>query len=271
MVARAGTARPPGAAAGERRPPPPGGRRVAAVAASRSTTTAATGDNAGRVSQVIDGNAEQRLEDLDLPPAVPGAQAGRRDHGVVRVRRCSSPTLTIAVAEPGHRGARSARRPAADAALAGHQADRRGHAGATAPPPSSLAGSQPVTHVLVWITQLGGGGGENTHRDQRAGVPPGRLSATALHEFRETAPAGRRASLRACVRASPCVPRSPATTSCWPRTAPATRTRSPSWPAGTAAALWAVAAAHPARPGGRGRRRAGGAGGRLPAGRQLPW
>ncbi len=25
----------------------------------------------------------------------------------------------------------------------------------------SLAGSQPVTHVLVWITKLGGGGGEN--------------------------------------------------------------------------------------------------------------
>jgi hypothetical protein len=25
----------------------------------------------------------------------------------------------------------------------------------------SLAGSQPVTHVLLWITKLGGGGGEN--------------------------------------------------------------------------------------------------------------
>jgi hypothetical protein len=25
----------------------------------------------------------------------------------------------------------------------------------------SLAGSQPVTHVLLWITKLGGGGSEN--------------------------------------------------------------------------------------------------------------
>ena len=34
----------------------------------------------------------QRLEDLHLQAAVPGAQAGHRDHGVVRVARCSWPS-----------------------------------------------------------------------------------------------------------------------------------------------------------------------------------
>ena len=59
-------------------------------------------DNAGRVSRVIDGNPGTRLEDLQLQAAVPGAQAGRRDHDVVRVAGAAVEP-DHRVAEPRHR------------------------------------------------------------------------------------------------------------------------------------------------------------------------
>ena len=169
--------------------PPRAARQTAGPAADPATVGAAAGrgrpgavagvevydpsgdrDNDGRVSRVIDGNPSQRLAHLHYKPAVPGAQARRRDHGVVRVRGAAS-RLTIDSASPG----------TVDAGAVGAGGRRRlpGHhrwpraPSARAATQISLAGSQPVTHVLLWITKLGGGGGGEHDADQRGAVPAG--------------------------------------------------------------------------------------------------
>jgi hypothetical protein len=115
-------------------------------------------DNSGRVSRVIDGNPSSGWNTFtykqQFPALKPGVGIMVSFASAVQLSQLTidspSPGTTIQV--------RSA--PTAEAAFA----DTTQLAEITlgqGPTPVSLAGSQPVTHVLVWITKLGGNEGEN--------------------------------------------------------------------------------------------------------------
>ena len=115
-------------------------------------------DNYGRVSRVIDGNPSSGWNTFTYKQQFPALKPGVG----IMVSFASAvqlSELTIDSPSPGTViQVRSA--PSAEAAFP----DTTQLAEVTLGPgrtPVSLAGSQPVTHVLVWITKLGGGGGEN--------------------------------------------------------------------------------------------------------------
>ncbi len=115
-------------------------------------------DNNGRVSRVIDGNPSSGWNTFTYKQQFPALKPGVG----IMVSFASAvqlSELTIDSASPGTVvQVRSA--PAAEAEFP----DTTQLAEITlgqGPTPVSLAGSQPVTHVLLWITKLGGGDGEN--------------------------------------------------------------------------------------------------------------
>ena len=116
-------------------------------------------DNAGRVSRVIDGNPGTGWKTFSYKQQFPALKPG-----VGIMMSFASPvqlsSLTIESPSPGTEiEIRSA--PSSDAKLTDTVLLTRATLddGDTA---VSLAGSQPVQHVLLWITQLGGGGSDNS-------------------------------------------------------------------------------------------------------------
>lgn len=143
-------------------PPPPapvpatGG--IAAAAGVEVYDRSGDRDNAGRVSRVIDGNPQSGWNTFtykqQFPALKPGVGLMVSFASAVQLSE-----LTIQSPSPGTVvQVRSA--PSSEAGL--DDTTQIGEItlgdGAT---PVSLSGSQPVTHVLVWITKLGGPQGEN--------------------------------------------------------------------------------------------------------------
>lgn len=141
-------------------PPQPGSTGVGgvvAVAGAEVYDKVGDRDNAGRVSRVLDGNRDSGWSTVNYRQQFPALKPGIG----VMVSFASAvqlAELTIDSPSPGTVvEVRSA--PSADAAF--DETEKIGEAtlsdGATK---VSLDGSQPVSHVLLWITQLGGGGSE---------------------------------------------------------------------------------------------------------------
>jgi hypothetical protein len=136
---------------------PVGDAAIKAVGAS-VYDNAGDRDNAGRVSRVIDGNPDTGWRTFNYRQQFPALKPG-----VGIMTSFASPVqlsgLTIESPSPGTEvEIRSA--PTPDAALADTVVLARATLddGATN---VSLANSQPVQYVLVWITHLGGSGSEN--------------------------------------------------------------------------------------------------------------
>jgi hypothetical protein len=115
-------------------------------------------DNAGRVSRVIDGNISTNWRTFEYRQQFPALKPGVG----IMVSFASAVQLTAVTVESPSPGTviqvRSAQ--AADTALDDTTVMAEGTLGEGGTQ-ISLAGSQPVTHVLLWITKLGGGGSEN--------------------------------------------------------------------------------------------------------------
>ena len=153
---RAGPGRPHPRTTSRRRRPRAGGPAVAAGVEVYDRT--GDRDNDGRVSRVIDGNPASGWNTFTYKQQFPALKPGVG----IMVSFASAVQLSELTIESPSPGTvvqvRSA--PSADADFP----DTTQLAEVTlgeGPTPVSLAGSQPVTHVLVWITKLGGGGGEN--------------------------------------------------------------------------------------------------------------
>ncbi len=151
VASPADPAAPPAAA-----PPVTGG--PAAAAGVEIYDNSGDRDNSGRVSRVIDGNPTSGWNTFtykqQFPALKPGVGIMVSFASAVQLSQ-----LTIESPSPGTTvQVRSA--PSAEAAFTDttQLAEITLGEGAT---PVSLAGSQPVTHVLVWITKLGGNPGEN--------------------------------------------------------------------------------------------------------------
>jgi hypothetical protein len=135
---------------------PSGG--IAAVAGVEVYDKSGDGDNAARVSRVIDGDPDGGWRTFvykqDFPALKPGV--GIMVSFVSPVQLSS---LTILSPSPGTQlQVRSAPSADADFAETVPIADVTLEDGST---PVSMAQSQPVQYVLLWITKLGGGGAEN--------------------------------------------------------------------------------------------------------------
>lgn len=115
-------------------------------------------DNAGRIARVIDGDTSTNWRTYSYKQQFPGLKPGVG----IMVSFASAVQLTSVTIDSPSPGTviqvRSAQ--AADAALDDMTTIGEG-ALADGTTQISLAGSQPVTHVLLWITKLGGGGGDN--------------------------------------------------------------------------------------------------------------
>jgi hypothetical protein len=146
-----------GAPAPAAAPAPAGGAPVA-VAGVEVFDPTGDSDNAGRVSRVIDGNTNTNWRTFEYRQQFPALKPGVG----IMVSFASAVQLTAVTVESPSPGTviqvRSAQ--AADAALDDTTVIGQGTLGEGGTQ-ISLAGSQPVTHVLLWITKLGGGGGEN--------------------------------------------------------------------------------------------------------------
>lgn len=136
----------------------PGGGRTAAAAGVEVYDDTGDRDNAGRVSRVIDGNRDSGWNTFtyrqQFPALKPGVGimvsfASAVQLSSVTIDSPSTGTVVQVRSAPGAEAAFTETAQIGEATLAD---------GAT---PVSLAGSQPVTHVLVWITRLGGPDGEN--------------------------------------------------------------------------------------------------------------
>jgi hypothetical protein len=148
---------PPGAPAPAAPPAPAGGAPVA-VAGIEIYDPTGDADNAGRVSRVIDGKLDTNWRTFEYRQQFPALKPGVG----IMVSFASAvqlSELTIDSPSPGTVvQVRSA--PTAEAGFPDTTQLAEVTLGA-GPTPVSLAGSQPVTHVLVWITKLGGDEGEN--------------------------------------------------------------------------------------------------------------
>jgi hypothetical protein len=146
-----------GAPAPAAAPAPAGGAPVA-VAGAEVFDPTGDSDNAGRVSRVIDGNTSTNWRTFEYRQQFPALKPGVG----IMVSFASAVQLTAVTVESPSPGTviqvRSAQ--AADTALDDTTVIGQGTLGEGGTQ-ISLAGSQPVTHVLLWITKLGGGGGEN--------------------------------------------------------------------------------------------------------------
>jgi hypothetical protein len=148
---------PPGAPAAPAAPAVAGGTPVA-VAGIEVFDPTADPDNAGRISRVIDGDTSSNWRTYSYKQQFPGLKPGI---GIMVSFASAVQLASVAIESPSPGTViqvRSAQ--AADAALDNTTtiADATLGDGATQ---ISLAGSQPVTHVLLWITKLGGGGSDN--------------------------------------------------------------------------------------------------------------
>jgi hypothetical protein len=148
---------PPGAPAPAAPPAPAGGAPVA-VAGIEIYDPTGDADNAGRVSRVIDGKLDTNWRTFEYRQQFPALKPGIG----IMVSFASAVQLTAVAVESPSPGTviqvRSAQ--AADAALEDTTVMTEGTLG-DGGSQISLAGSQPVTHVLLWITKLGGGGSDN--------------------------------------------------------------------------------------------------------------
>jgi hypothetical protein len=149
-----------------------GAAGMAAVANVEVYDNSGDRDNVGRVSRVIDGDTSTSWKTFEykqqFPALKPGVGLMLSFASAVQLS-----SLTIDSPSPGTvvqiRSAPSADSPLKDTTVVTQATLKEGTT------PVSLAGSQPVTHVLVWITQLSGGdGGYSTEINevqfQRAGV-----------------------------------------------------------------------------------------------------
>jgi hypothetical protein len=153
-----GQAGDPAAGSDDQSAPPPAMGGPAVPAGVEVYDRSGDRDNNGRVSRVIDGNPSSGWNTFTYKQQFPALKPGVG----IMVSFASAvqlSELTIDSASPGTVvQVRSA--PAAEADFP----DTTQLAEITlgqGPTPVSLAGSQPVTHVLLWITKLGGGDGEN--------------------------------------------------------------------------------------------------------------
>jgi hypothetical protein len=148
---------PPGAPAPAAVPAPAGGAPVAAAGIEVYDPTG-DADNAGRVSRVIDGKLDTNWRTFEYRQQFPALKPGIG----IMVSFASAVQLTAVAVDSPSPGTviqvRSAQ--AADAALDDTTVMTEGTLG-DGGSQISLAGSQPVTHVLLWITKLGGGGSDN--------------------------------------------------------------------------------------------------------------
>jgi hypothetical protein len=158
--APAGAGQPAAAGPGEQQPapPPPANGGAAAAAGVEVYDNSGDRDNSGRVSRVIDGNPSSGWNTFTYKQQFPALKPGVG----IMVSFASAvqlSELTIDSPSPGTVvQVRSA--PTAEAGFPDTTQLAEVTLGA-GPTPVSLAGSQPVTHVLVWITKLGGDEGEN--------------------------------------------------------------------------------------------------------------
>ncbi|HEY0816785.1 MAG TPA: protein kinase family protein [Pseudonocardia sp.] len=148
---------PQGSPAAPAAPAPTGGTPVA-VAGIEVFDPTADPDNAGRISRVIDGDTSTNWRTYSYKQQFPALKPGIG----IMVSFASAVQLTSVTIDSPSPGTviqvRSAQ--TADAALDATTTITEGTL-ADGPTQLSLAGSQPVTHVLLWITKLGGGGGDN--------------------------------------------------------------------------------------------------------------
>jgi hypothetical protein len=147
----------PAAGSDDQSAPPPAMGGPAVPAGVEVYDRSGDRDNNGRVSRLIDGNPSSGWNTFTYKQQFPALKPGVG----IMVSFASAvqlSELTIDSASPGTVvQVRSA--PAAEAEFP----DTTQLAEITlgqGPTPVSLAGSQPVTHVLLWITKLGGGDGE---------------------------------------------------------------------------------------------------------------
>jgi hypothetical protein len=146
------------AAPGAPAAPAPAGGAPVAVAGIEVFDPTGDADNAGRISRVIDGNTASNWRTYEYKQQFPALKPGIG----IMVSFASAVQLTSVAIDSPSPGTvvqvRSA--PAADAAVDDSTviAEQTLADGGTR---ISLAGSQPVTHVLLWITKLGGGGSDN--------------------------------------------------------------------------------------------------------------
>jgi hypothetical protein len=161
VVAGAPTAPGGGAPVGPSDAPPAENTATGGIAAAAGVEVydnSGDRDNSGRVSRVIDGNLDSGWNTFTYRQQFPALKPGVG----LMVSFASAVQLSTLTIDSPSAGTvvqvRSA--PASEAAFADTTqiAEVTLGGGAT---PVSLAGSQPVTHVLLWITKLGGPDGEN--------------------------------------------------------------------------------------------------------------
>jgi hypothetical protein len=138
--------------------PAPAGSAPVSVAGIEVFDPTGDPDNAGRVSRLIDGDTSSNWRTYSYKQQFPGLKPGVG----IMVSFASAVQLTSLSIDSPSPGTviqvRSAQAP--DAAL-DDTATLTQATLADGPTQVSLAGSQPVTHLLLWITKLGGGGDDN--------------------------------------------------------------------------------------------------------------
>jgi hypothetical protein len=150
-------AAPAGGAQGGGAPAPAATGDVAAVAGVKVYDKVGDSDNAGRVSQVIDGNDSSAWKTSKYQQQFPALKPGIG----IMVSFASAVQLSEMSIESPSAGTQVEVRSADSTDAAVDDTTKIGEAtlqdGRTT---ISLDGSQPVTHVLVWITKLSGGGND---------------------------------------------------------------------------------------------------------------
>lgn len=155
IVGAAPVAAPAAAPAPSPAPEPAATGPTAAVAGAEVYDDSGDRDNAGRISRVIDGSASSSWRTFVYKQQFPALKPGV---GIMVSFASAVQLAELTVTSPSTGTVvqiRSA--PSADAAFEDTVpiTEATLDAGVT---PVSLGGSQPVSHVLVWITKLGGGG-----------------------------------------------------------------------------------------------------------------
>ena len=138
--------------------PAPAGGAPVAVAGIEVYDPTGDSDNAGRIARVIDGNTDTNWRTFEYKQQFPALKPGI---GIMVSFASAVQLMSVAIDSPSPGTVVQVRSaPTADAALDGTtvMAEQTLGDGGTQ---ISLAGSQPVTHVLLWITKLGGGGSDN--------------------------------------------------------------------------------------------------------------
>jgi len=131
---------------------------VAAVAGVEVYDEVGDRDNAGRVSRVIDGDRESGWRTVTYRQQFPALKPGI---GIMVSFASAVQLSSLTVDSPSAGSVVEVRAsPKADAAFEETTPIKDSPLGAGGDTQISLAGSQPLTHVLVWVSELGGGNGE---------------------------------------------------------------------------------------------------------------